>query len=58
MDIMSCLMRMWSVGIHMIVFVQQKLEMVLVAMTYVTSVERNGNGIITNDMHTEIEEEL
>jgi hypothetical protein len=48
-------MKMWSVIVHMIVFGFVNQERLLVGTIYVTAVERNGNGIIINDMNKEIE---
>lgn len=52
---MIYLMKMWSVIVHMIVFGFVNQERLLVGTIYVTAVERNGNGIIINDMNKEIE---
>ena len=52
---MIYLMKMWSVIVHTIAFWFANLERLLVGTIYVTAVERNGNGIIVNDLDKEIE---
>ena len=52
---MIYLMKMWSVIVHTIAFWFANLERLLVGTIYVTAVERNGNGIIINDLDKEIE---
>ena len=52
---MIYLMKMWSVIVHTIAFWFANQERLLVGTIYVTAVERNGNGIIVNDLDKEIE---
>jgi len=52
---MIYLMKMWSVFVHTISLRFVNQERLSVGTIYVTAVERNGNGIITNDMNSEIE---
>ena len=52
---MIYLMKKWSVIVHTIAFGFANQKRLLIGTIYVTAVERNGNGIIINDLNKEIE---